>query len=41
VHGEVPGGFALAGGAIILGATTLRTWLDARGRPAPAPARSG
>lgn len=41
VHREVPGGFALAGGAIILGATTLRTWLDARGRAAPAPAGSG
>ncbi len=41
VHGEVPGTFALAGGAIILGATTLRTWLDPRGRPAPAPAGSG
>ena len=41
VHGEVPGAFALAGGAIILGATTLRTWLDTRGRPAPAPAGSG
>ena len=41
VHGEVPGAFALAGGTIILGATTLRTWLDARGRPAAAPAGSG
>ena len=41
VHGEVPGGFALAGGTLILGATTVRTWLDARGRPAAAPAQSG
>jgi drug/metabolite transporter, DME family len=41
VHGEVPGGFALGGGALILGATTLRTWLDARGRPAAAPVGSG
>lgn len=41
VQGEVPGSFALAGGAIILGATTLRTWIDARGRPAPEPAGSG
>jgi len=41
VHGEVPGGFALAGGTLIRGATTLRTWLDARGRPAAAPAESG
>jgi drug/metabolite transporter (DMT)-like permease len=41
VQGEVPGSFALAGGGIILGATTLRTWLDARGRPAAEPAGSG
>jgi drug/metabolite transporter (DMT)-like permease len=40
VHGEVPGGFALAGGGLILGATTLRTVLDARGRPDAAPAGS-
>ncbi len=38
VHGEVPGSFAIAGGAIILGATTLRTWMDARRRPAVEPA---
>ena len=38
VQGEVPGGFAIAGGVIILGATTLRTWIDARSRPAPASA---
>jgi drug/metabolite transporter, DME family len=35
VHGEKPSGFAVAGGLIILGATTLRTWLDARNAPAP------
>jgi drug/metabolite transporter (DMT)-like permease len=38
VQGEVPGTFAIAGGAIILGATTLRTWIDARRRPAVEPA---
>ena len=30
VHGEKPSAFAVAGGLIILGATTLRTWLDSR-----------
>lgn len=30
VHGEKPSTFAVAGGLIILGATTMRTWLDAR-----------
>ena len=30
VHHETPSGFAVAGGVIILAATTLRTWLDAR-----------
>lgn len=30
VHGEKPSAFAVAGGLIILGATTMRTWLDAR-----------
>lgn len=30
LHGETPGASALAGGAIILGATAVRTWLDAR-----------
>jgi drug/metabolite transporter (DMT)-like permease len=30
VHGEVPGAWALLGGLIILGATTLKTWLDTR-----------
>ncbi len=29
-HGERPGSWALLGGSIILGATTLRGWLDAR-----------
>ena len=41
VQGEVPSSPALAGGAIILGATTVRTWLDARGRPAAEPLGSG
>jgi drug/metabolite transporter, DME family len=30
LHGERPGGFALVGGAILIGATTLKAWLDAR-----------
>jgi drug/metabolite transporter (DMT)-like permease len=30
VHGEEPGGWALAGGAIILGATALNTWVRSR-----------
>lgn len=30
VHGEVPGLWAVAGGALILGATVLKTWWDAR-----------
>jgi len=34
VHGEVPGGWALAGGATILSATALRTWLSLRAAPA-------
>ena len=29
-HGEVPGGWALAGGGVILGATLLKTWAGAR-----------
>lgn len=34
VHGERPGPWALLGGAVILGATTVKGWLDARaGRP--------
>jgi DME family drug/metabolite transporter len=37
VHGEVPGPWAVAGGAVILGATTLKTWLDARDGVAPTP----
>jgi drug/metabolite transporter, DME family len=31
-QGERPGAWALVGGAIILGATTLKGWLDARGQ---------
>ena len=30
VHGERPGPWALLGGAVILGATTVKGWLDAR-----------
>jgi drug/metabolite transporter (DMT)-like permease len=38
VHGEKPSAFAVAGGLIILGATTLRTWFDARAlQPVGAP----
>ena len=37
VHGEVPGAWALAGGALILGATSLRTLLDSRARLAASP----
>jgi drug/metabolite transporter (DMT)-like permease len=37
VHGEIPGGWALAGGAVILGATTVKTWVDARLDPSPFP----
>ena len=40
IHGEQPGAWALAGGAAILGATLVKTWVDARsagvaGGPAP------
>jgi drug/metabolite transporter, DME family len=41
VHREVPGGWALAGGALILGATTARTLVYARGRIDPIPSESG
>ena len=30
VHGETPGAWALAGAAVIFGATTLRTWYESR-----------
>lgn len=30
VHGETPGGWALAGGALILAATVLKSWADSR-----------
>ncbi len=36
VHGEIPGPWALAGGALILGATSLRTLFDSRARLAAA-----
>jgi drug/metabolite transporter (DMT)-like permease len=32
-QGEQPGAWALLGGAIILGSTALKGWLDARGAP--------
>ncbi len=33
VHGERPGPWSGAGGALILGATGLKTWFDSRSRP--------
>jgi drug/metabolite transporter (DMT)-like permease len=36
VHGERPGPWSLAGGAILLVATTAKTWNDSR-RLEPAP----
>ena len=36
-QGERPGAWALVGGGVILGATTVRSALDARREPAPAP----
>jgi len=38
VHGERPGPWALLGGAVILGATTVKGWLDARAGRAVVPA---
>jgi drug/metabolite transporter (DMT)-like permease len=35
VHGEVPSGWAMLGGVVILGATVLRTWRDTRRQMAP------
>jgi drug/metabolite transporter (DMT)-like permease len=35
VHGERPGFWSLAGGALILGATLVKTWVDSRSAPAP------
>jgi drug/metabolite transporter (DMT)-like permease len=35
VHGETPGAWALAGGVIILTATTLKAWADTRLDPVP------
>ncbi|HEX2502933.1 MAG TPA: DMT family transporter [Miltoncostaeaceae bacterium] len=40
VHGEVPSGVAIAGGALILGATAAKVWLDWRRSPA-APGLAG
>jgi drug/metabolite transporter, DME family len=33
VHGEVPGGLAIVGGVLILGATAAKVWLDWRRLP--------
>jgi drug/metabolite transporter, DME family len=44
LHGETPGRWALAGGALILGATAVKTWWDARAFPPPksvVPGREG
>ncbi|HBL31379.1 MAG TPA: hypothetical protein DD490_31520, partial [Acidobacteria bacterium] len=35
VHGERPGVWSLLGGAILLSATLVKTWLDARITPSP------
>ncbi len=37
VHGEIPGGWALAGGIVILVATSMKAWVDSRVDPSPAP----
>jgi drug/metabolite transporter (DMT)-like permease len=37
VHGERPGGWALAGGVLIILATALNTWLAGRDTPPPTP----
>jgi drug/metabolite transporter, DME family len=36
IHGERPGALPLIGGALILGATGLKTWIDSRGSAPPA-----
>ena len=36
-HGEVPGGLAIVGGGLILGATAAKVWLDWRRAPDEAP----
>src|SRR6185436_20010854 len=35
VHGERPGAWSLTGGAILLLATAVKTWVDARQEPSP------
>jgi drug/metabolite transporter (DMT)-like permease len=35
VQRETPGAWALLGGAIILGATTVKSWMEGRRVPAP------
>ncbi len=37
VHGEIPGVWALAGGTVILFATTIKVWVDSRFDPSPSP----
>jgi drug/metabolite transporter (DMT)-like permease len=37
VQGERPGGWALAGGALIIAATALKAWLDTRSGETPVP----
>ena len=39
IHGERPGAWALLGGAAILGATLVKTWVDAARAGAPVPFR--
>lgn len=41
VHGERPGSWAVAGGALILGTTLLKTWWDARPEVAEGASRGG
>jgi drug/metabolite transporter (DMT)-like permease len=37
VQGETPGGWAIAGGVLIMAATALKAWLDTRSGETPAP----
>jgi len=37
IHGERPGSLPIVGGALILGATGLKTWIDSRGSARQAP----
>ena len=40
-HGERPNGWSLVGGAVILGTTTVKTWLDTRDLARAAPDAAG